>query len=181
MNRKIEIEEDIYNLFNIVRRVTGESFSEIIRRLIPGDDASGMQIAPRSSVVIARKSPQEAATGISEPDQKFISHIRGASFRSLRSSVDRFLFLLSHLYKENSSQFHLLESLRGRERKYFAKSKRELEESGESVNAKEIGNSSYWVVTNNSSRDKGKLLASALRLLGYSEPAASEAQNCFGN
>jgi negative regulator of replication initiation len=93
--------------------------------------------------------------------------MRSPSFKSERSAVEKFLSLLSFVHRENRGQFAAVERFNGRSRKYFAKSKADLEQSGKSVNPKNIPGSGYWVVTNNSTLAKGVLLLRVMRVLGY--------------
>jgi negative modulator of initiation of replication len=78
------------------------------------------------------------------------------------------LSILSFLHKENPDKFSSLLSLEGRKRRYIAKSERELDDSGTSVNPKKIPYTDYWVVTNNDTNNKKLLLRQVLTLLGYS-------------
>jgi negative modulator of initiation of replication len=88
-------------------------------------------------------------------------------FRFERDAVGRFLFILSWLHKRHSKDFAKVLDIRGRSRRYFATSANALEESGTSVNPQKIPNSSYWVVTNNDTPKKGRILYSVAYRLGY--------------
>ena len=102
-----------------------------------------------------------------ERERALEEFMRSPSFKSERSAVEKFLSLLSFLHRENRAQFAFVERFNGRSRKYFAQSKADVEQSGKSVNPKNIPGSGYWVVTNNSTHAKCELLLQVMRVLGY--------------
>jgi negative regulator of replication initiation len=102
-----------------------------------------------------------------ERERELGEFMSSPSFKSERTAVEKFLSLLSFLHRENRAQFAIVERFNGRSRKYFAESKADLEQSGRSVNPKNIPGSSYWVVTNNSTHAKCELLLQVMRVLGY--------------
>ena len=81
--------------------------------------------------------------------------------------VDQFLFVLSAAHKLNAGNFARVESIKGKNRTYFATSKEALLENGSSTNPKAIPDSPFWVVTNNNTAKKTNMLEQVLRNLGY--------------
>ena len=81
--------------------------------------------------------------------------------------VDQFLFVLSAAHKLNAENFTRVESIKGKNRTYFATSKAALLENGSSTNPKAIPDSPFWVVTNNNTAKKTNMLEQVLRNLGY--------------
>jgi len=81
--------------------------------------------------------------------------------------VDQFLFVLSAAHKLNADNFSSVESIKGKNRTYFATSKEALLENGSSTNPKAIPDSPFWVVTNNNTAKKTNMLEQVLRILGY--------------
>ena len=81
--------------------------------------------------------------------------------------VDQFLFVLSAAHKLNADNFSSVESIKGKNRTYFATSKEALLENGSSTNPKAIPDSAFWVVTNNNTAKKTNMLEQVLRILGY--------------
>ncbi|OUV44024.1 MAG: replication initiation regulator SeqA [Rhodobacteraceae bacterium TMED111] len=81
--------------------------------------------------------------------------------------VDQFLFVLSAAHKLNAENFSRVESIKGKNRTYFATSKEALLENGSSTNPKAIPDSPFWVVTNNNTAKKTNMLEQVLRNLGY--------------
>ena len=89
--------------------------------------------------------------------------------------VGKFLLILSYLYQQNPEVFKKILKLSGRRRKYFASNKEELESYGNSVSPKQIPNTPYWVVTNNDTPKKQRMLIEVLHVFGYSKEAIEEA------
>jgi negative modulator of initiation of replication len=97
--------------------------------------------------------------------------LHSPEFLNARDTKDRFLAILSSAYKRHPEKFGEIASKinkRGRIRRYFANSREDLEKSGHSVNAKEIPESNWWVVTNNDTNHKKDILRDVLRMLNYS-------------
>ncbi len=150
--KTIEIDDDLYDylLRNSVR--IGEGATEILRRLL--------------GVTDAKKAPSELS-----------EYLDSSSFRIKRKAIDKFLGILSHVYERNPEDFKKVLAITGRNRKYYALSNQELEDSGRSVFPKKIPGSRYWVVTNNDTQKKQRMLEDVLRVLGYSRSSIEEAVN----
>jgi len=89
-------------------------------------------------------------------------------FQRQRDSVNRFLALLSWLHLTHADQFaDAAFGFRRRKRVYFAKSKKEIVRSGESIGARPIPRSSYWALTTMSNEYKRIILEYLLQALGY--------------
>lgn len=101
--------------------------------------------------------------------------LNDSAFMAQTDVIGKFLFILSYLYKRNPDDFKKVLALSGRRRKYFSGSSQELEASGSSVFPKQIPNAPYWVVTNNDTPKKRRMLEDVLRILGYSKAAIEEA------
>lgn len=59
--------------------------------------------------------------------------------------------------------------IQGRDRLYFATSKESLLKASKSANPKEIGNSGFWVTTNNNTAKKRTILSEVLGQFGVQE------------
>jgi negative modulator of initiation of replication len=84
----------------------------------------------------------------------------------MHTAVERFLVLLGWLEKEHRENFHKVLSIGGRQRRYFATSARELNETGTSVHPAQIPGCGYWVVTNNDTPKKARIVKEVLEVLG---------------
>jgi len=82
--------------------------------------------------------------------------------RSLPEAVDRFLGILGFLHQRDGEAFSKIQEIRGRKRIYFSKSKHEIEASGRATMPRQIPESSWFVVTNNSTEGKVELIIKRL-------------------
>ncbi len=151
--RTIKIEDDVYEYLLRKAVYIGENASEILRRLL--------DIGTKREMTYTGSQLSEC---LNDPH-----------FRGQRDVVGKFLYILSHVYKEKRNEFvEKIPKLSGRRRLYFADSKHKLEETGKSVNAKPIPDSPYWVVTNNSTVTKKDILKDVLKRLDYDQAAIDQ-------
>lgn len=168
--KTIEIENDVYEFLLQNTTRIGENASEILRRLLGIRGLRGVN----------RKSGK-GAVGDQFPTQTRHNHteisdcLNDSAFIAQPDVIGKFLLILSYLYKRNPEDFKKVLALSGRRRKYFAGSSQELEDSGSSVFPKQIPKTPYWVVTNNDTPKKRRMLEDVLRILGYSKDAIEEA------
>lgn len=151
--KTIEIDEDIYEHLLKNTQTLGEDASAILRRLLGLDES------------------QSGAQG-AKPDSPIDACLNAPEFRSSRKAIDRFLFALSWLHRKHSEKFHMVFAVRGRGRIYFARTKADIDKSGESAFPRQIPDSPYWVITNNDTPKKQRMLHDVTRLLGYSKGEA---------
>jgi negative modulator of initiation of replication len=91
------------------------------------------------------------------------------------AAVDKLLYLLGTAYAQKRADFEKVLAIQGRDRTYFAKSKEEIEKSGNSTQPRHIPGTPYWVMTNSPTPMKRVMLRRVLKLLGYSESAVNAA------
>jgi len=156
--RTIEIEDDVYRYLLQNTTQIGESASQILRRLlrIPGHQSKWS--------VPAERSKTELSECLDAP-----------AFKAQPDVIGKFLYILSYLHKRDPEQFKKVLAISGRRRKYFALGSKELEESGSSVYPKQIPNSHFWVVTNNDTPKKRRMIQDVLKLLGFGNDAVKDA------
>jgi negative modulator of initiation of replication len=145
--KTIQIEDDVHNF--LLRNVTvlGEDASSILRRLLK----------------LSQQNFTQPSSGAG-PVEQCLRHER---FLRERDAVGKFLFILSWLYKHQKTEFPKILGIRGRSRAYFGESAAELDKTGNSVNPQAIPDSPYWVVTNNDTPKKRRILDDVMRVLGY--------------
>lgn len=156
--KSVDIDDDLYDFVLKSAQVIGEDASSILRRLLK---------LPPNKREIAQRSPDIDPPRISREVEELL---RSSHVQFSRGVVGRFLEILSWLQKRHPVEFREVLGISGRKRKYFASSESELAESGNSVAPKQIGNSTYWVITNNSTATKRDILAGVLQILNYSPP-----------
>ncbi|MEI9863705.1 MAG: hypothetical protein WDN00_03935 [Limisphaerales bacterium] len=144
--KTIVIDDDIYSHLLGHTQEIGESATSILRRLL----GLNAQSAKTSSDV------QEIFDFLKLPEL----------FRHMNNS-QRFLFILSWAFRKHEKDFAKVVSIEGNRRKYFARDLETLQKSGSSVNPRQIPDSPFWVITNNSTAKKCEMLSDVFRLLGY--------------
>lgn len=158
--RTIEIEDDVYLYLLSQAKEIGEDASSILRHLL------GLK---------KDKIPVEPHNGLGE----VFDFLVDPNYRILSNAVKKFLFILSWAYKKNLPQFDKITMIQGNRRKYFSKEKFDLEQSGSSVQPKQIPGSPYWVITNNDTPKKKVILYEVLTVLGYDETEIKKALDTF--
>ena len=125
--------------------------------------------APASSRAAKKVSEVSSVTPATESHSKrdILEAVSKDALGTFTKRVDQFLFVLSAAHKLNAENFTRVESIKGKNRTYFATSKAALLENGSSTNPKAIPDSPFWVVTNNNTAKKTNMLEQVLRNLGY--------------
>ncbi|GAC32011.1 negative modulator of initiation of replication [Paraglaciecola polaris] len=154
--KNIEIEDDLYAYIASQTQHIGETASDILRRLV----------MPQGSVLKQAVSTKQ--TGRIVPTGNVFSQITTEELREYPKMVERFIKILSVLENLHGAQFDEVLTLSGRNRVYFAKDKDTLLQASSVTNPKQIGESTFWVMTNNNTAKKASLLKEVADVLGYS-------------
>jgi negative modulator of initiation of replication len=164
----IEVDEELYRYIAGKTESIGESASDILRRLLGLSVGAKVQLPPQSISQPGLEST--VATVTSAPTHKlvedFATLISDHKLAQQKGAVGRFLFVLESLYKAAPAQFEQVLQIQGRDRLYFATSKEALLQASESANPKEIGNSGFWVTSNNNTAKKRAILSEVLVQFG---------------
>ena len=154
----IEIDDQV--LAELARRATGFHVTpnHVLRRILDLPP-------PSSSRPFAAPHPPPLAPVAST----LIEFIRSERFQRHHQAVDRYLVILGWLHSAHSKLFAdaTLRFHRG-SRAYFAKSEKEILESGDGVTAKLIPQSPFWTLTTLDNKSKRLVLEDILSALGYS-------------
>lgn len=190
--KSIEIDDDLYTFIASQTKHIGESASDILRRLLmeqaesttplvteqkttthvtepSSTESDTVEVKPTS---VKSESPEETVKAESpavKSSDDILERITDRALSEYAKRVDQFLYILSVAYELNTQHFGSVESIKGKNRVYFAQSKEKLLETGSSTNPKQIPNSEFWVVTNNNTAKKVTMLKQVLDTLGYSE------------
>lgn len=193
----IEVDEELYRYIASKTEQIGESASSILRRLLgfsvdsndtlppkvishPGNDSSSMakMVVHKNNQFVSSIIMPEKAIGPATTDPfSFADLISEKSLSQKQKAVERFIFILECLYTQFPNTFSNVLNIKGRDRIYFAKSKKALTEVRDTTNPKEIGNSGYWVTTNNNTAKKRNIVLEALELFGCDHEQAQELAN----
>jgi negative modulator of initiation of replication len=160
----IQIEDKAYDVLDCMAKSSGESHADIVWRLLLDAIKTHIPQQRPTGASAALPAKTENAAIVLSPLEEFLKSPR---FLAEANVVQRFLAILSWLYKQNQDKFDKVTTLRGTNRLYFAKTAEELEDKGKSVNPKHVPDAPYWVVTNSPTEGKKDLLSHVMRVLGY--------------
>ncbi|MFC3032063.1 replication initiation negative regulator SeqA [Pseudoalteromonas fenneropenaei] len=175
--KNIEIDDELYQYIASNTQSIGESASQILRRLLnlaatnANTPVASTQPQEQPAVEVAAK-PAVVVTPVSKPAASVFNILNKEELAMQKGVVGRFLFILSALYRTHKKEFNCILDIKGRDRIYFATSKKALLESGSSMNPKQIEGSEFWVMTNSNTTRKKMMLHEVARALGYSETQA---------
>ncbi|MCV2883766.1 replication initiation negative regulator SeqA [Aestuariibacter sp. AA17] len=192
--KTITIDDELYAYIASQTKHIGESASDILRRLLLGNEQHTADAAPSQMERANDSFPSNVTDNVTETFEHaneqassqahtlaegeviastkggdVVAYLKTRKLSELSSRVDVFLAILAGLYACNASQFDKVLNVKGRNRLYFANSKEKLLESGSSTNPKQIPGSQFWVVTNNNTAKKSSMLSQAAEALGYDE------------
>ncbi len=171
--KTIEIEDDLYHYIAAQTRQIGESASDILRRLLLGEQqASPSSVVSNSKVAVEPAAEQAADAAVMSNPGTVFDLVSRQDLQAESSVVGRFLYLLSVLARVHKKQFSKVLDIKGRNRLYFATSAEALSEAGSSTNPKQIPNTGFWVITNSNTTRKKMMLTETAVKLGYSEADA---------
>lgn len=144
--KTIIVNDHIYShLLNHTREI-GESASSILCRLL------GLN-----------GTPEKTSLDI----QKVFSFLKRPELFRSKNNAGKFLFILAWIYRNHENDFDKVITIEGSRRKYFAFDPKTLLKSGSSVNPRQIPDSPFWVITNNSTAKKCEILFDVLQMFGY--------------
>lgn len=171
--KTIEVDEDLYRYIAGQTQHIGESASDILRRLLNVD---GQVNTVKTQVVEAPAVSQPQGIVVSkdageQPVYDLVKEMRGLlisdEFAGLKKAIDRFMLVLSTLYKLDSSAFSEATQVKGRKRVYFADNEQTLLASGTTTKPKAIPNSPFWVITNTNTSRKRQMIEQLMTRMSF--------------
>ncbi|MCG9696738.1 replication initiation negative regulator SeqA [Shewanella sp. Isolate11] len=165
----IEIDEELYRHIASKTERIGESASDILRRLLGLDVETVEAPAPKHISQPSIEAQQVNPTpnlNVSATSLTVDGLIDKDNLAEQKGAVGRFLFCLEAIYNATGQQFDQVLQVQGRDRLYFATSKESLLKASKSANPKEIGQSGFWVTTNNNTAKKRTILSEVLTQFG---------------
>ena len=170
--KSIKIEDDLYHFIASQTQDIGESASDILRRLV----------MPESLLKATQHSPVDNHTSVYSTDNNdsgaqdveqvcqvpaVFTELEGQQLQAIPKIVERWLLVLSVIYKHNTQKFAKVLGISGRNRTYFAIDKDTLLTTGSSTNPKKVPGSGYWVITNNNTVKKINMLKEVAEQVGF--------------
>jgi len=179
--KNIEIDEEIYQCIVSNTQFIGESASSILRRLLSIEAETQPSTSPKEPVVTKTVSQEPVpvtkpveVTVAKDINETVFNYVNKEELAMQRGAVGRFLLILAALYRGHTTQFSEVLEISGRDRLYFAKSEKELAESGSSTKPRQIPDSPFWVMTNSNTTRKKMMLTKVANALGYNEDDAEK-------
>lgn len=146
--------------------IDGQVFEELANR------ATGFHVTPndvlRRILNLTASAPSPSKT-VSKPiASTLIEFLKSEQFQRCNQAIDRYLVILGWLHSTTPKQFveAVLKFHRG-SRMYFAKSEKEILESGDGVTARQIPQSPFWALATLDNKSKRLVIEDILLALGY--------------
>lgn len=185
----IEVDEELYRHIASKTVRIGESASDILRRELGLSTSQQEQSEPESisqpsMETVVESSPNEPivatqetsevepAADVALSDICFDNLFSPTLLMQQKGAVGKFLFALESVHQLMGEKFEKILQIQGRDRLYFAKSKEALLKASPSANPKQIGESQYWVTSNNNTAKKRTILKEVLLQFGCDETIA---------
>jgi len=179
--KTIEVDEDLYRYIASQTQHIGESASDILRRLlkVETNNKSGASsfikagMAEKGIVVSKDIVKESSIDGVKEMRSLLISD----EFAGLKKAIDRFMLVLSTLYRIDSSSFSEASQVKGRKRVYFADNEKTLLANGNTTKPKAIPNTPFWVITNNNTSRKRQMVEQLMVRMNFSTDLIEKVTN----
>ena len=157
--KTIELDDDLYFYIASQTRHIGESASDILRRLLEQPVKAGTTV-PAAPVV----QPQSLADAMG-----LEALLDSDELQKEEKSINRFMLVLSTLYRDNPDSFTQATEIKGRKRVYFSRDPEALRASGSTTKPKQVPDTPFWVITNTNTSRKQNMGAQLMASMGYDE------------
>ncbi|NGZ13339.1 replication initiation negative regulator SeqA [Vibrio aestuarianus] len=181
--KTIEVDEDLYRYIASQTQHIGESASDILRRLLNVDGKvsaatvmTQVNVEPKGIVVSKDAVRDTQIDSVKEMRSLLISD----EFAGLKKAIDRFMLVLSTLYRIDPASFSEATLVnKGRKRVYFADNEQTLLESGQTTKPKAIPNTPFWVITNNNTSRKQQMIEQLMALMNFPSDIIEKVTNAI--
>lgn len=158
--KTIELDDDLYFYIASQTRHIGESASDILRRLL---EQPARQASLVAAEVTAAPSPTVAdAMGLD-------TLLNSGELQKEETSINRFMQVLSTLYRDDPVGFTQATEIKGRKRVYFSRDPDALRASGGTTKPKQVPQTPFWVITNTNTSRKQNMVAQLMASMGYGD------------
>ncbi|BEJ50080.1 TPA: replication initiation negative regulator SeqA [Aeromonas dhakensis] len=158
--KTIELDDDLYFYIASQTRHIGESASDILRRLL---EQPARQASPVAAEVTAAPSPTVAdGMGLE-------TLLDSGELQKEEKSINRFMQVLSTLYRDDPVGFTQATEIKGRKRVYFSRDPDALRASGSTTKPKQVPQTPFWVITNTNTSRKQNMVAQLMASMGYGD------------
>ncbi|HAT2713779.1 TPA: replication initiation negative regulator SeqA [Aeromonas hydrophila] len=158
--KTIELDDDLYFYIASQTRHIGESASDILRRLL---EQPANQVAPVAEPVTTVQPHAVAdAMGLE-------ALLDSGELQKEEKSINRFMQVLSTLYRDDPVGFTQATEIKGRKRVYFSRDPDALRASGSTTKPKPVPQTPFWVITNTNTSRKQNMVAQLMTSMGYGD------------
>ncbi|AXV18823.1 replication initiation negative regulator SeqA [Aeromonas veronii] len=163
--KTIELDDDLYFYIASQTRHIGESASDILRRLLEQPVNQGVPVA--EPVAVAQPSAVATQQGLQ-------ALLDSGELQKEDKSINRFMLVLSTLYRDNPEGFTQATEIKGRKRVYFSQDPEALRASGSTTKPKPVPETPFWVITNTNTSRKQNMVAQLMASMGYGEEVIAQ-------
>lgn len=158
--KTIELDDDLYFYIASQTRHIGESASDILRRLLeqPANQAAPV-VEPVTTV-----QPHAVADAMG-----LEALLDSGELQKEEKSINRFMQVLSTLYRDDPVGFTQATEIKGRKRVYFSRDPDALRASGSTTKPKPVPQTPFWVITNTNTSRKQNMVAQLMTSMGYGD------------
>ncbi|MBV7413495.1 replication initiation negative regulator SeqA [Aeromonas sp. sif2433] len=158
--KTIELDDDLYFYIASQTRHIGESASDILRRLL--EQPSHIAVPVVEPVAASQPRVVADAVGLQ-------ALLDSGELQREEKSINRFMLVLSSLYRDNPESFTQATEIKGRKRVYFSRDPEALRASGSTTKPKQVPDTPFWVITNTNTSRKQNMVAQLMTSMGYDE------------
>ncbi|MGY3851875.1 replication initiation negative regulator SeqA [Aeromonas aquatilis] len=163
--KTIELDDDLYFYIASQTRHIGESASDILRRLLEQPVHQRVPVAEPAAVA----QPGAVATR-----QGLQALLDSGELQKEEKSINRFMQVLSTLYRDDPVGFTQATEIKGRKRVYFSRDPEALRASGSTTKPKPVPETPFWVITNTNTSRKQNMVAQLMASMGYGEEVIAQ-------
>ncbi|WP_421260900.1 replication initiation negative regulator SeqA [Aeromonas jandaei] len=165
--KTIELDDDLYFYIASQTRHIGESASDILRRLLeqPAQGAASAAVAEP-----ALAAPHRAVAA----PQGLQALLDSGELQQEEKSINRFMQVLSTLYRDDPVGFTQATEIKGRKRVYFSRDPEALRASGSTTKPKPVPETPFWVITNTNTSRKQNMVAQLMNSMGYGDEVIAQ-------
>lgn len=180
--KTIEVDEELYRFIASQTQHIGESASDILRRLLM-IDVDAMQTDTSSVVPVEPKGIVVSKEGAKEKHIDSVKAMRSLlisdEFAGMTKAIDRFMLVLSTLYRVDSITFSEASQVKGRKRVYFADNEKTLLANGNTTKPKAIPDTPFWVITNNNTSRKRQMVEQLMGKMSFPNDLVDKVVNAI--
>ncbi|PPA29854.1 replication initiation negative regulator SeqA [Aeromonas jandaei] len=165
--KTIELDDDLYFYIASQTRHIGESASDILRRLLEQPAQGAASAAVAEPAVAAPPRAVAAPQGLQ-------ALLDSGELQQEEKSINRFMQVLSTLYRDDPVGFTQATEIKGRKRVYFSRDPEALRASGSTTKPKPVPETPFWVITNTNTSRKQNMVAQLMSSMGYGDEVIAQ-------